>query len=46
MKFLKDAIREKHIWKDVERGKRSQNYNQKAKTQEMCGYQQKTMDMQ
>lgn len=31
MKFLKDAIREKHIWKDVEWGKRSQNYNPKGK---------------
>lgn len=31
MKFSKDAIREKHIWKDVEWGKRSQNYNPKGK---------------
>ncbi len=31
MKFFKDAIREKHIWKDVEWGKRSQNYNPKGK---------------
>lgn len=31
MKFLKDAIREKHIWKDVEWGKRAKNYNPKGK---------------
>lgn len=31
MKFSKDAIREKHIWKNVEWGKRSKNYNPKGK---------------
>lgn len=31
MKFNKDAIREKHIWKDVEWGKRAKNYNPKGK---------------
>ena len=31
MKFDKDAIREKHIWKDVEWGKRTKNYNPKGK---------------
>lgn len=31
MKICKDAIREKHIWKDVEWGKRAQNYNPKGK---------------
>lgn len=31
MKFSKDAIREKHIWKDVEWGKREKNYNPKGK---------------
>lgn len=31
MKFSKDAIREKHIWKDVEWGRRSKNYNPKGK---------------
>lgn len=31
MKFNKDAIREKHIWKDVEWGKRTKNYNPKGK---------------
>jgi len=31
MKFDKDAIREKHIWKDVEWGKRAKNYNPKGK---------------
>lgn len=31
MIFNKDAIREKHIWKDVEWGKRSKNYNPKGK---------------
>lgn len=31
MKFIKDAIREKHIWKDVEWGKRAKNYNPKGK---------------
>lgn len=29
--FNKDAIREKHIWKDVEWGKRAKNYNPKGK---------------
>lgn len=29
--FLKDEIREKHIWKDVEWGKRKKNYNPKGK---------------
>ena len=29
--FNKDAIREKHIWKDVEWGKRKKNYNEKGK---------------
>ncbi|MFZ5354594.1 MAG: DNA methyltransferase [Bacillota bacterium] len=29
--FNKDAIREKHIWKDVEWGKRGKNYNPKGK---------------
>lgn len=31
MKFNKDPIREKHIWKDVEWGKRAKNYNSKGK---------------
>lgn len=31
MRFCKDAIREKHIWKDVEWGKREKNYNPKGK---------------
>lgn len=31
MRFNKDAIREKHIWKDVEWGKRAKNYNPKGK---------------
>ena len=31
MYFNKDFIREKHIWKDVEWGKRSKNYNPKGK---------------
>lgn len=31
MKFNKDRIREKHIWKDVEWGKRAKNYNPKGK---------------
>lgn len=31
MYFDKDAIREKHIWKDVEWGKREKNYNPKGK---------------
>lgn len=31
MYFNKDAIREKHIWKDVEWGKREKNYNPKGK---------------
>lgn len=31
MLFLKDNIREKHIWKDVEWGKRKKNYNPKGK---------------
>ena len=31
MKFDKDSIREKHIWKDVEWGKREKNYNPKGK---------------
>lgn len=31
MKFCKDSIREKHIWKDVEWGKRTKNYNPKGK---------------
>ena len=31
MYFNKDAIREKHIWKDVEWGKRAKNYNPKGK---------------
>lgn len=31
MRFNKDAIREKHIWKDIEWGKRSKNYNPKGK---------------
>lgn len=31
MKVCKDAIREKHIWKDVEWGKRAKNYNPKGK---------------
>jgi DNA modification methylase len=31
MKFNKDNIREKHIWKDVEWGKREKNYNPKGK---------------
>jgi DNA modification methylase len=31
MYFNKDAIREKHIWKDVEWGKRKKNYNEKGK---------------
>lgn len=31
MFFNKDAIREKHIWKDVEWGKREKNYNPKGK---------------
>ena len=31
MKFNKDPIREKHIWKDVEWGKRAKNYNPKGK---------------
>lgn len=30
-KFYKDNIREKHIWKDVEWGKREKNYNPKGK---------------
>jgi DNA modification methylase len=29
--FDKDSIREKHIWKDVEWGKREKNYNSKGK---------------
>jgi hypothetical protein len=29
--FNKDAIREKHIWKDVEWGKRKKNYSEKGK---------------
>ena len=29
--FDKDPIREKHIWKDVEWGKRKKNYNAKGK---------------
>ncbi|MDE5715580.1 MAG: site-specific DNA-methyltransferase [Anaeroplasmataceae bacterium] len=29
--FNKDSIREKHIWKDVEWGKRQKNYNSKGK---------------
>ena len=31
MLFDKDSIREKHIWKDVEWGKRAENYNPKGK---------------
>lgn len=31
MYFNKDRIREKHIWKDVEWGKRKKNYNPKGK---------------
>ncbi|MDA3042633.1 MULTISPECIES: site-specific DNA-methyltransferase [unclassified Campylobacter] len=31
MRFNKDLIREKHIWKDVEWGKRTKNYNPKGK---------------
>lgn len=31
MIFIKDEIREKHIWKDVEWGKRKKNYNPKGK---------------
>lgn len=31
MYFNKDSIREKHIWKDVEWGKREKNYNPKGK---------------
>lgn len=31
MKICKDTIREKHIWKDVEWGKRAKNYNPKGK---------------
>ncbi len=31
MTFCKDAIREKHIWKDVEWGKRAKNYNPRGK---------------
>lgn len=31
MKFNKDPVREKHIWKDVEWGKRAKNYNPKGK---------------
>lgn len=31
MIFNKDAIREKHIWKEVEWGKREKNYNPKGK---------------
>ncbi|MCT7497628.1 DNA methyltransferase [Aliarcobacter cryaerophilus] len=31
MTFNKDTIREKHIWKDVEWGKRKKNYNEKGK---------------
>lgn len=31
MSFNKDLIREKHIWKDVEWGKRKKNYNEKGK---------------
>lgn len=31
MIFDKDAVREKHIWKDVEWGKREKNYNPKGK---------------
>ncbi|WP_415397612.1 DNA methyltransferase [Sulfurimonas sp. CS5] len=31
MYFQKDNIREKHIWKDVEWGKRTKNYNEKGK---------------
>ena len=31
MTFNKDTIREKHIWKDVEWGKRAKNYNPKGK---------------
>lgn len=31
MTVRKDAIREKHIWKDVEWGKRAKNYNPKGK---------------
>lgn len=31
MTINKDAIREKHIWKDVEWGKRAKNYNPKGK---------------
>lgn len=31
MYFDKDTIREKHIWKDVEWGKRTKNYNEKGK---------------
>ena len=31
MSFNKDAVREKHIWKDVEWGKRAKNYNPRGK---------------
>jgi len=31
MQFFKNNIREKHIWKDVEWGKRKKNYNDKGK---------------
>lgn len=31
VRFDKDVIREKHIWKDVEWGKRTKNYNPKGK---------------
>ncbi len=31
MAFNKDAVREKHIWKNVEWGKREKNYNPKGK---------------
>lgn len=31
LEFNKDAIREKHIWKDVEWGKRAKNYSPKGK---------------
>lgn len=38
MKFNKDAIREKHIWKDVEWGKRTKIIIRKEKTPETFGF--------
>lgn len=36
--FDKDPIREKHIWKDIDWGKRQRTIIQKVKTQATCGY--------